>query len=69
MPYRCRGKCRFEEPMEYNTRRADAWCTVCRVAWLDEMPNIRCYCCSTILARTKQSSGARRKRTLMVARY
>ena len=69
MTYICKDECRHEEPMEYNTRKADAWCTVCRVAWLDKIPDIRCYCCGTILARKKGSSSARRKRSLTMVRY
>lgn len=67
--YRCKDKCRFEEPMEYNTRYAYAWCTVCRVSWLSPVSDIRCYCCGTILATKKGSSSARRKRSLTMVRY
>lgn len=68
--YRCKDKCRFEEPMEYNTRHAYAWCTVCRVSWVKEpVSDIRCYCCGNILATKKGSSSARRKRSLTMTRY
>lgn len=68
MPYKCKGKCEGENPMDYHTRYAEKWCTTCRVSF-EQMPQLRCYCCKSKFSTKKQSSNARRRRTLIVARY